>query len=125
MLTIYSRLVVNHVAIIILIFLMCLYINDYKLLAFRTLTLACWVEAPRIWVALQLLKLVLYRVLYRLVFFDFLEYFLVVLRKRVVMNTYKIVNKKCLKTVKLAVFKHFLAEKEGFEPSLRLTALLP
>jgi hypothetical protein len=29
-----------------------------------------------------------------------------------------------LKTIKQTIFKHFLAEKEEFEPSLRLTALL-
>jgi len=35
------------------------------------------------------------------------------------MNTSKIVNNKCLKTTKSVVFKHLLAEKEGFNPSLR------
>ena len=81
-----------------------LYINDYKLLASRTLTLACWVEAPRTCVALQLVKLVLYhvlyRVLYRLVFFDFIEFFLVVFQKEPILNTCLIKYKKCLKTIK-------------------------
>ena len=62
----FSQLIVaNHVAIIVTCFLICLFMNNCKLLARRTLTRACLIEAPRTCVALLLVKIVLYRVKFR------------------------------------------------------------